>query len=96
MPMTRIEIEELAGNKWVAEVQAGRVARREVVRSDSAEGIIDAVYATFRRMVPNDPKTPARTVAQPIDESLLPHKPIPPIGKHGAMQKRRGRPPINR
>ena len=96
MPMTHIEIEELGGNRWVAEVQAGRVARREVVRSDSVEGIIDAAYAAFRRMVPSDPVVPAKTVAQPIDETLLPPMPPAPVGRHGAMQKRRGRPPVNR
>lgn len=98
MPLSRIEIEETAaGRAWVAEVEIGRGhSRRKIVKAASFDNIMCAIIETYRAAFPRDPVVQQPIAEQPIDHSIEPVLPGPPLGKDGAMQKRRGRPPANR
>jgi hypothetical protein len=71
MPLGRIEIEEVGAGRWIAEVEAGgTAARRDVVRAETIEGIIDAAYARYREFVPEDRVPAPAVVSAPFVEPV--------------------------
>lgn len=101
MPMGRIEIEEIGVGRWVAEIEAGRQSRRHVVRAATVEEAIDAAYAAYRELVPQDKAPEPAGQEQKVDPALFPPKPAAasnddpnlswkaPVGKVRAQRMRR-------
>lgn len=69
MPLTRIEIEQTAGDRWVAEIEVGGlVARRETVLATSFGGVMDAVGLAYWRLMPK-PAVPAPEMATEVADA---------------------------
>ncbi len=61
MPLSRIEIEQTAADRWVAEVEVGGlIARRATVRGSSFEEVMIAVEDAYRAF-------------DPAPKSVIPH-----------------------
>jgi hypothetical protein len=89
MPLAKIEIEQIEGNRWVAEVEAGGFnIRRERVTAGSFDDVVSSVIDKYREMMPEDQKTPPYTPDRPLDEDLQQPKPPAPIGRRQAHRMR--------
>lgn len=90
MPLTRIEVEQLSGTRWVAEVEIGGIsARRRHIVGQDFDDVMTQIYETYRAHYPEDQTTPASVPQQPVDPKLVPAMPEAPVGRKGASKMRK-------
>lgn len=89
MPQTRIEIEQVEGNRWVAEVEAGGKPggppfKRQPLTAGSFMAMMSSVCAAYYAQVPDDklaePQPQPAPAARPAPAlaSTAPAPPAPP------------------
>lgn len=89
MPLVVVDIQQTARDRWIAEFEAsGVVARRKLLNAGSFDEIILKVIEAHALLVPPEKPLAPSGPDRPIDESLLPPKPSPPLSRRAAQQAR--------